>query len=518
MKYVYKTFPITAETIKQDTEEYIAAIKNGNQTHIRIIAKDSNNNNINIYDEDIDMNGGITFTKCVNPQEDLTYGTVASSELIVHFLKNDKTNQIDWTKQLQFYMGVDINGTTQWLSVSYYVGSEPKTIINNGVEILLYTGYDFIIKYEEQADEVISTITFPATIKDIFDAIEAYYNNSITVVSQGSPAYTSYTINSNPFPSGCTVRDVLSWCTEMLQTMCVATDGNTNLTISDFSTSVYDVDYQLTADDYFTANISNLIAEPCAGVSIVNTNDVVNKIMYPTDFDGVPYYIVNNPIANAYSDAQKLNLCSWFNGHITQDIVQYKPMEITAVGDWISEPGDIIDIVDLNGNTIKMPIFTKTIKWNGACIQYLSCTGKPVRSELSESVKEILYNDGRYVAKSDVANDCTTEDEGYVLDARQGKVLADKIESFIYGGSLPNNTALNTVVEPGFYHLFVSQRTFTDTPPDGGTINLLLVSRPVPNGSTILQIGFGISNIYYRFRVDATTWGYWRKVSATAVT
>ena len=98
------------------------------------------------------------------------------------------------------------------------------------------------------------------------------------------------------------------------------------------------------------------------------------------------------------------------------------------------------------------------------------------------------------------------------------KNQSEELNSFIYGGSLPNNTALNTVVEPGFYHLFWSNRTFTDTPPDGGTINLLLVSRPAPNASTILQIGFGINNIYYRFRVDATTWGNWRKVSATAVT
>lgn len=91
------------------------------------------------------------------------------------------------------------------------------------------------------------------------------------------------------------------------------------------------------------------------------------------------------------------------------------------------------------------------------------------------------------------------------------------LQKFAQAGSVANNTALNNVVTPGFY-LLPSSSTYTNTPPDGGVINVLMVIRTATNASTITQVGFAFNAIYYRFRTDSTTWSNWRKVEATTIT
>lgn len=423
----------SAVQVRTATESYCNAILNGNATHV-LIRCHNDSPHVDLHDEDVDMNGGITVTTILNPDEDMTFGRAISTEVVMYLIKNAKTDSIDWTQNIQLNIGVERNGVTQYVTVSSFIGSEPKRIVRNGMNILVYTGYDYMRRYEAIADGFVDSLTFPTTGDAIIDAFEAYYSNAITVNS-GFPGH-NYTISKNPFPKGCTFRDILGWLAEAAAGYAEATAGTTNVNIFSYNELPYSITYTLTPDSYFEINKSDYNVPSVPALRIVDSNNMSNTRSYPATYTGVPYDFINNPILNSYTNAEKdAILTSFYNNR--SYLSGYTPMNVTAIGNWLIEVGDIIDVVDLDGNTVQMPIFSHTLKWNGGCVSYLENTGNPER-KLSEAQKEQYYIDGKYVqraelgnaAECDVTNDLETATEGYVLDARQGKLLNDTKVSF----------------------------------------------------------------------------------------
>jgi len=71
--------------------------------------------------------------------------------------------------------------------------------------------------------------------------------------------------------------------------------------------------------------------------------------------------------------------------------------------------------------------------------------------------------------------------------------------------TLANNTNLNDVKTPGCW-LLSGSNTYTNKP---SSTNLLMVYRPNPSGTTVLQVAYGITKAYSRFATSATAWSDW---------
>lgn len=84
--------------------------------------------------------------------------------------------------------------------------------------------------------------------------------------------------------------------------------------------------------------------------------------------------------------------------------------------------------------------------------------------------------------------------------------------NILQAGSIANNTNLNTVDAQGIY-LLPSSYSYTNGPSD--SISILMVFQP-NTGTTRLQIGIGLSSIFFRYRTNATDWLSWRKITSTA--
>ena len=94
-------------------------------------------------------------------------------------------------------------------------------------------------------------------------------------------------------------------------------------------------------------------------------------------------------------------------------------------------------------------------------------------------------------------------------------VLSSNIDDIDFKkGTLPNNTDLNSVSTPGYYVL-ASQNTYTNRPSG---MNNLLVFISSYSSTVVFQMGARTNgNLYFRFRISATTWGSWYSFSGTAL-
>ena len=109
-----------------------------------------------------------------------------------------------------------------------------------------------------------------------------------------------------------------------------------------------------------------------------------------------------------------------------------------------------------------------------------------------------------------VANNLTTTLSGSVLDARQGKVLADK-----WYTTISANTNLNDVTTPGIYACANSTTaaTLSNCPFNDIGFTMLVTQKSTSLQIQLIMTGDGM----YSRRRTTTGWGAWRKYTSTAV-
>lgn len=87
--------------------------------------------------------------------------------------------------------------------------------------------------------------------------------------------------------------------------------------------------------------------------------------------------------------------------------------------------------------------------------------------------------------------------------------LNSELTGYIYGGRLANGTDLNTVITPGHYFLS-STFSFVNAP---ATLSTLIVQKGASDSTAVLQIGINTTQVWFRYRTNATNWDSWRPIT-----
>lgn len=453
--------------------DYWDAIKAGNPTHARITFLGQN---IILTDDDIDHSIGIQITDIFNDDVDLVFGKAVCKQLETSIINSDRLSGLVWTGEFSLEFGVEINSVTEWVTIGYFSGEKPNNVTT--VPTIEFTAYDRMILFDQLADNYLKTITYPATLQTIYDGLCTFIGvENISGDELPNIMSRSYAVAPSDM-EGYTCRNVLAWIAEacgcyakITETgkvrMCWFTTTTHTVTgDEEFDVESADMNSGMTwdeADTYTWDEIDNLTWNDVCGYQeeykvdriVIKQLDNDLDIIYPTNLtDGNTYMVVSNPFLpiGSWSDVTDYviplyNRLDSFGG--------YFPVSLNCIGNWCVEAGDVIT-VDVNEYTISVPIFTKTMKWNGFVNDDYSTTGQKVRDAYTSDAnkqkiltsKEIrLMVNGHYY---DIQSGIVIDEDGVKISG--GKYIdilsgsSFKVES---GGSVDVKSGGNLNVESG---------------------------------------------------------------------
>lgn len=431
--------------------EYWDAIKAGNTTHARITFLGQN---IVLTDDDIDHSIGIQITDVFNSEVDLVFGKAVCKQLGTSIINSDRLYGLVWTGEFSLEFGVEINGTTEWVTIGYFSGEKPNNVTT--VPTIEFTAYDRMILFDQLADNYLKTISYPATLQTIYDGLCAFVGvENVSGDELPNIMSRSYTVTPADM-EGYTCRNVLAWIAEACG--CYATITETGkVRMCWFTTTSHvvtgdeefvvessDMNPGMTwdeADTYTWDEIENLTWNDVCGYEeeyaidriVIKQLDNDLDIIYPTGLtDGNTYMIVSNPFLpiGSWSDVTDYviplyNRLDSFGG--------YFPVNLDCIGNWCIEAGDIIT-VDVNEYTINVPIFTKTMVWNGFTNDEYTTTGQKVRDVYtSDANKQKILNSKEI--KLMVNGKYYDIQSGIVIDADGVKISGGKYVDILSGSS-----------------------------------------------------------------------------------
>ena len=376
---------------------YWNAIKSGNPTHVRLSFE---NQGIVLEDEDIDISSGITLTDIFNGDTDLVFGKAVSKEIRTSILNTSKLNGLVWTGEFKFEMGVEIGGSTNWVTIGYFSGEKPNNVTS--VNTIDFTAYDRMVRFDILCDPFVESISYPITLQNIYNSLCSYVGLQ-NVSGDELPTIMSRSFASAPADiAGYTCRDILKLIAEACG--CYATinevgkvqlvwfTDNTGHSITgneEYNVESADVNDGMTWDeadtytwnefDQFTWNdVCGFAEEYSIDRILVKQLNSDIDIVYPEVYtDGNTYMIADNPFLNigSYSDVTNY-IVPLYNRMI--QFGGYLPVNLNCIGNWCVEAGDIVSI-EVQSQTITVPIFVKTMRWNGAINDEYETTGNKVR-------------------------------------------------------------------------------------------------------------------------------------------
>jgi hypothetical protein len=385
---------------------YWDAIKAGNPTHVRLSFE---NQGIVLDDSDIDINTGLTVTDMFNGDTDLVFGRAVSKEVSTSILNTGKLNGLIWTGEFKLEMGVEINGSTNWVTIGYFSGEKPNNITS--VNTIAFTAYDRMTLFDMLCDEYVSSITYPATLKNIYDGLCAFVGVQ-NVAGDELPNIMNRTFAAAPVDiAGYTCRDILKWIAEACG--CYATineagkvqmvwfTDNTGHIITgdeEYNVESADVNDGMTwdeADTYTWDEFDQFTWNDVCGYEEAYAIDRMILKQLESDMDicypegitgGNTYLIANNPFMSIGSGTDLnnyvvplFNRLSMFGG--------YLPVKLACVGNWCVEAGDMVT-VEVQGHTLTVPIFVKTMNWNGAINDDYDTTGNKIREVYMDTAQK----------------------------------------------------------------------------------------------------------------------------------
>lgn len=490
--------------------EYWDAIKAGNTTHVRITFLGQN---IVLTDDDIDHSVGIRITDIFNSDVDLVFGKAVCKQLETSIINSDRLSGLVWTGEFSLEFGVEINGTTEWVTIGYFSGEKPSNVTT--VPTIEFTAYDRMILFDQLADNYLKTISYPATLQTIYDGLCAFVGvENVSGDELPNIMNRSYTVAPADM-EGYTCRNVLAWIAEACG--CYATITETGkVRMCWFETTSHvvtgdeefvvessDMNQGMTwdeADTYTWDEIENLTWNDVCGYEeeyaidriVIKQLDNDLDIIYPTGLtDGNTYMIVSNPFLpiGSWSDVTDYviplyNRLDSFGG--------YFPVNLDCIGNWCIEAGDIIT-VDVNEYTINVPIFTKTMVWNGFTNDEYTTTGQKVRDVYtSDANKQKILNSKEI--KLMVNGKYYDIQSGIVIDADGVKISGGKYIDILSGSSFKVESGGSVDVKSGG-NLNVESGGNIDI-KGSGTLALTGSSVSISSGSTfdVTATNFALSS------------------------
>ena len=416
-----------------------SAIKSGTPVHVSLYFTDSG---IRLEDQDVSIENGLVLTDIFNGDTDLVFGKAISRQIRVRFLNSSRLNGLSWTSEFELSFKVTI-GTTEYTAVAgYFVGEKPKNVTT--AQYIDFTAYDNMKKFDVLADDFVNGLTYPKTISQIFSSLCAFVGVTAGSTSSALANALSRSFAAAPVDMvGYTCRDVLGWIAEACGCYAVMNGhscdlvwftNNTAHAISqteEFGIETGDLNPGLTWNEFdalTNAQQESMTFNDIAGFSEAYAVDQVLikqlnsdfDVNYPSVLGGNVYTITGNPFLVISTSSDVTNYVKPIYDRLVA-LGGYLPINLNCIGDPSVQAGDIIT-VNVNGTNYTIPIFMKTMKWNGMCEDDIETTGQIPRATYSnEAGKEKVLNakelrmyvyDHYYDRKSGI----TITDGGIVMD------------------------------------------------------------------------------------------------------
>lgn len=446
-------------------DEYIEALKSGNATHARITFVDQN---VVFTDSDI-TSDGITVQTFLNGETDLTIGRAVMTEVTVSLFRTDKTIDLNWQDEFTLEFGVDVeeNGVTvtKWVTVGYFAGTRPeRSVLDN---VISFSASDRMHLFDIEADEYLQSITYseqnPVSLSTIYSGLCTFCG--VTSVAGDELAnIMSRTFTVTPFESnGLTCRDVLAKIAEACGCYAkITADGDVKMVWYQDHTE----DYTVNGDDEFSIYVMELdmVTSPALQMKWIDLENTKwedlehllwgelegeeqpfkvlalrvklmeedTGVTIPASMNRNVYLIVDNDLLATANQTDITNYLTPLYNRLA-DFGAYIPASTNCVGNWLVEAGDVITVEVGNQNYIRLPIFARTLKWNGSCTDDYEATGNLNREAVSASNRKTMAANGRFhIFRNDI-NQLYSE----INDPATG--LATKVDQ--------TNQALNLLAE-----------------------------------------------------------------------
>lgn len=408
---------------------YWDAIKAGNPTHVRITFT---GRNIVLSDDDISIDG-IVLSDILNGNESLVFGKCVSKQATVAILNSSRLANLAWVEEFKLEFGVDITDEndqtdTYWVTIGYFTGESPKNVTT--VEQINLVAFDRMKKFDIPADKFVKKISYPTTLQNIYNKLCDFVGIQ-KVAGNELPNAMSRTFDAAPVDFvGYKCKDVLAWIAEACG--CYArinssgkcqmvwfTDNTGHLltgneefdveTVDLYEGMTWDEADQLTWDEieeYTWDAVSGY--KNIYGIDQITVKQVgdVPDAEYPNNFGQNVYLISENPFLPIGSQSDINNYLAPIFDRISN--LTCFPIRVNSVGCWLVEAGDIITI-EVNGNNMEVPVFMKTMTWNGAVNDSYETTAQENRDYYPSAVvqQQAIINKNIRLAADNVMVEAT---------------------------------------------------------------------------------------------------------------
>ena len=376
---------------------YWDAIRAGNPIHIEMLFSKGTL----LTENNIEISSGITIQDLMNSDSDMVVGKSVCKQFTARIFLNDENRNIDWQDRFRLRFGVDINGSTSWLTYGYFNGVKPKRTV--GIDVLDYVAYDDMIKFDASAKNFLENVDYPITAEDLLDAIGDEVGVSVLSTSLSEPSYVlEAEMTENDLDGFDTYREIIEAFAEATCTYAKISSAGT----CEF---VWYGDEQSSSDcvtigmtDQFAVDHNDIYGNG------MNWNIFNNRSWYNLEHDSarwnglLGHYSVTNAIGTVWIEnrygtdssyrASNNNNQYWFVDNVFmkdgnnlsakwyadrfKEFGGQLPMTVECIGNWMLETGDYVDIILEESQVIHMPIYNRTLRYNGTITDVLETTGE----------------------------------------------------------------------------------------------------------------------------------------------
>lgn len=391
---------------------YTEAILSGAPQHVRMTF----DNGVVLGDQDIEANW-LTLMDILNGDTDLTIGRAVCKELSLNLLSGDRMEGVRWNHEFTLEMGVDVveSGVTvtKWVQVGIFQGTRPDKI--HYVDVISFTAHDRMVRFDVDIDPYLNGLTWPVSFSDLLEGLCDYCGVEY-VAGDELQNIMSRTFENTLSGKGLTGTSLLALMAEACGCYAKITpEGKLRMTW--FSEAAYEVDadHEFAVDAYDIgsgmtwAEIGNYSWQDASqwtwadvgGYQAVFAVHGLSSRMTVDDIGvnygskaGNLYVIVDNPFLVITNDTDGKTYVKPLYERL-KAFGGYLPANIECVGNWLVEAGDIIT-VDVHGESVRMPIFCRTMVWNGACTDVYEATGSMERKAYSRENQQKLTEGGKF--------------------------------------------------------------------------------------------------------------------------
>lgn len=305
---------------------------------------------------------------------------------LTYYEQVDKLAGLNWSGEFTLEFGVEISGTTNWVTVGTFAGKKPNNVTSS--EVVDFTAYDRMRLFDALADDYVSAISYPVTLQDIYDDLCTFVGIQNESGDELSNIMNRSFASAPADMQGYTCRDLLAWIAEACGCYAKITpEGKCKMVWFSDQTS-----YAISENEEFHAeSVDTSDGVPAIDQVMIKQLDSDMDILYPDNITPTSVYlIVSNPFL-AISEAQDITDYVIPIHTRLDGFGSYLPVKADCIGNWLVESGDIIT-VDVKGTDLEVPIFSKDFHWAGSVNDSYEATGSGKREAVSDKNKEKILN------------------------------------------------------------------------------------------------------------------------------